>query len=136
MSGVRLPIARKKPFRPKRRKVMRSGRIPPNYKHQDFIRTFPCLLAGDPRHVCHGKTEAAHCGINHGRGIKSPDETCLPMCRSLHLTGRYSHHSLPRTFWDHWGLDREGLILEYQARGVLEGTITEVHLERLKGVNC
>lgn len=134
MSGARLPgIKRKKPFRPKRRVILRAGNVPQNRKHREFIKTLPCILSGDERHVCHGVTEAAHCGVDHGMRRKSPDETCLPMCSNLHRTGKFSHHSLPRTFWDHWKLDREALILEYQARGVIEGTITEVHLERLRG---
>ncbi len=119
-------------FKPKRHKVVRSGGIPPNPKHQEFIRQLPCILADDSRHICQGRIEAAHCGIGSGMKRKAPDETCLPMCMGLHRTGRYSHHSLPRTFWDHWDLDREMLILEYQARGIMEGTITQEQLDRIK----
>lgn len=93
----------------------RSGGVPRNPKHLDVIRSLPCILAGDPRHECRGRVEAAHAGWGRGRGQKAPDETAIPMCSALHRTGKYSQHAIPKTFWSYWNLDRSALIEKYAA---------------------
>lgn len=134
MSGFKVQIASSVfdgRFNRKRRKHMRSGNIPPNPKHLKFIRTLECALSGNLQHTCSGIVEAAHLG-RRGRGQKAPDETAVPMCSSAHRTGYKAFHKGELTFFEYWKLDREMLILQYQTLGVLEGTITEVHLARLK----
>ena len=115
-------------FKPKRRKVVRSGGIPPNEAHLEMIRSLQCVLADDPRHTCSQRVEAAHLGA-HGRGRKAPDETAVPMCNSAHRTGRYSYHAGDKTFFKYWVVrSKERLILDYSTLGRCVGTITEDNL--------
>lgn len=109
--------AAKPPANPKARRnpKRRSGGVPENPAFLKFIRTLPCILHGDPRHVCSGRIEAAHIGWGRGRGQKAPDETAVPMCSSLHRTGEFAQHKTPKTFWQYWKLDRAALMAKYQA---------------------
>ncbi len=115
-------------FKPKRRKVVRSGGIPPNEDHLDLIRSMPCVLADDPRHKCSGRVEAMHLGTR-GRGQKAPDETAAPGCCGAHRTGRKSLHKGEKTFFSYWVVrSKDRLISDYSTLGVLAGTITEDNL--------
>jgi hypothetical protein len=115
-------------FRPKRRKIMRSGNIPQNQKHLDMIRELTCILADDPRHKCSGVVEAAHLGAR-GRGQKAPDETAVPMCANAHRTGIKALHKGEKTFFEYWVVrSKERLILDYSTLGRCAGTITEENL--------
>ena len=115
-------------FKPKRRKVVRSGGIPPNPDHLEMIRGLKCILAEDPRHKCGRRVEAAHLGAR-GRGQKAPDETAVPMCDSAHRTGRYAFHKGEKTFFKYWVVrGKERLILDYSTLGRCAGTITEDNL--------
>ena len=70
------------------------------------IRRMPCMLAGHPDHKCSGgRIEAAHLGGG----------AYAPMCSSANRTGKYSLKNLPRTFWEHWGLDREEFVRKYKS---------------------
>ena len=70
------------------------------------LRAMPCMLAGYRDHVCKGgRIEASHLG----------NGAYAPMCPSAHRTGKYSLKSLPRTFWQHWGLDRNEVAKKYAA---------------------
>lgn len=62
----------------------------------------------------HG-TEAAHVG-DRGLSQKCPDLETLPLCRWHHTEGPESHHRLGKRFWQVWGLDRDALVKELQAR--------------------
>lgn len=58
---------------------------PRNWEYMDWVRSQRCLLAkkggaGD----CQGRTEADHAGVDHARGRKAPDETCIPLCTRHH----------------------------------------------------
>ena len=108
--------ANAKTDKPKRRqKLVRSGGVPPNPKFLAFVRTLPCILVDHFNHRCGGgPIEAAHIGLGPGMGQKAPDETAVPMCPVAHRTGRWAFHSMPRSFFQHWSLDRELLILRYQ----------------------
>lgn len=115
-------------FKPKRRKVVRSGGIPPNPKHLDMIRELACILADDPRHKCSGRVEAAHLGAR-GRSQKAPDETAAPLCASAHRTGIKALHKGEKTFFSYWIVrSKEILILDYSTLGRCVGTITEDNL--------
>lgn len=108
-----------------RRLIMRSGGIPQNKKHRDFIRTLPCVLADDPRHECAGSIEAAHVG-KRGKSQKSPDEETLPLCAGGHRTRKYALHKGEKTFWSYWIIPaKEFLIQQHVNLGVLHGTIRE-----------
>lgn len=126
-SGFGNAIARG-PFRPKRRKVVRSGGIPPNPEHLDMIRGLQCILAEDPRHKCSGRVEAMHVGYR-GRGQKAPDETAVPGCTNAHRTGIKALHKGEKTFFAYWVVrSKDRLILDYSTLGIMAGTITEDNL--------
>ena len=115
-------------FKPKRRKVVRSGGIPPNPEHLEMIRGLKCILSDDPRHKCSGRIEAMHLGTR-GRGQKAPDETAAPGCIGAHRTGRKSLHKGEKTFFSYWVVrSKERLILDYSTLGRCAGTITEDNL--------
>lgn len=110
-------------FRPKRRKIVRSGGIPPNPDHLEMIRGLQCILSDDPRHKCSGRVESAHLGYR-GRGQKAPDETAAPMCRSAHTSGKNAFHKGEKTFFAYWAVrSKDRLILDYSTLGLLNGTI-------------
>jgi hypothetical protein len=110
-------------FKPKRRKIVRSGGIPPNEAHLDLIRSLECVLSEDPRHTCSRRIEAAHLG-NRGRGQKAPDETAVPMCDSAHRTGQKALQKGEKTFFSYWVVrSKEVLISDYATLGLLTGTI-------------
>lgn len=119
---VRLPRPRvgmqptKKPkAKPGEKRVkLRSGGVPENSAFLEFIRLLPCILLGNTDHTCGGKVEAAHIGTGAGVGQKAPDETAVPMCGRAHRTERYAHHRIPKSFFRHWGLDRDELIARFQ----------------------
>ena len=60
-------------------------------------------------------TEAAHCGPR-GFSQKCPDREALPICREHHREGQFCQHSLGRFFFQHYDLDRDGLLAGYQAK--------------------
>lgn len=101
--------------------ILRAGGIPQNLRYLAFIRSCPCILFNlRGLHECSGRIEAAHTG-RRGRGQKAADETALPMCCSLHRTGKFSHHVLGRKFWEYFGLDREKLVREFNECARLAG---------------
>lgn len=111
------------PFKPKRHKAVRSGGIPQNKPHRDFIATLPCILIDDPRHECSGRVECAHVGTR-GKSQKCADEESLPMCVNGHRTGRKAFHKGEKTFWSYWVIpSKEFLVRQYIELGVLHGTI-------------
>lgn len=81
-----------------------------------WLRSLSCVVCGLRKgrsswpHV-----EAAHVGPR-GLGIKCHDREALPLCVWHHTAGPESAHVLQRKFWQHWGLDRFGLIAEYNER--------------------
>ena len=108
---------------PRPHRILRSGGIPQNPQHREFVRSLPCILQADPRHECSGKIEAAHVGKRR-RGQKSPDEESLPMCCRAHRTGKYSFHKGEKTFWSYWIIPtKEYLIDQHVKLGLLHGTI-------------
>lgn len=85
-------------------------------KHQNWIRTLPCVVAG-----CRRKPEAAHIGP-HGMSQKAPDTHVLPICNHHHMElhgpgGR-------RGFESKYGLSLLGIVGLINARPLLrmEGT--------------
>ena len=108
---------------PRRRKkrILRFGGVAQNPKYIAVIRREICIGLGlqsvdlKQLHVCSGIMEAAHTG-KRGMRQKAVDESCLPMCSSLHRTGKNSHHKKPKIFWSFWGLDRLKLVLAHNER--------------------
>ena len=85
-----------------------------NLKYRAWIRTLPCLVCGTMRGV-----EAAHTGPN-GLGQKSPDNSCIPLCRHHHQTGRDSYHKLgPRAFEQQHGLNIRAVVARLNLKPTL-----------------
>lgn len=61
-----------------------------NEEYKRWIRTLPCCVPGCGRN----QVEAAHTGHDGGRGIKSTDYSCVPLCRHHHCVGPHSYHGL------------------------------------------
>lgn len=73
----------------------------------DWIRRQGCMICGSAR------VEAAHVGLR-GMSQKCPDREAVPLCAVHHRTGEASHHRLGKRFWDHYGIERDGIIAFYQ----------------------
>ena len=116
----RSPVRKKRPGPPRRGRVVDKSYI-------KFIHTLPCAIYKHPRFVVvDGKkidvtthstgqstlTEAAHVG-ERGLGQKCSDREVIPLCAEHHRTGSESHHALGKKFWEHYGIDREAAITEY-----------------------
>ena len=78
-----------------------------------FVRSQPCCVCGSSCRI-----EAAHTGP-HGLGQKSPDTSCIPLCREHHTTGNDSYHALgPWRFAEFHQLDIPAWIEELNRQGL------------------
>ncbi len=70
-------------MRPGNRKSKYSRRVR-DVQFMMFVKSLPCLLAGNPEAgPCSGVTEADHAGLR-GMGQKAPDNTCVSLCSRHH----------------------------------------------------
>lgn len=83
-----------------------------------FIRTQACVCCEAEGRRQLEPTEAAHVGLR-GLSQKCSDRETIPLCRH-HRTGFNAHHRLGRKFWEHFELDRGGLIEDFNERYELE----------------
>ena len=84
-----------------------------NRKYLAFVRSQPCCVCGSTRGV-----EAAHTGP-HGLGQKSPDSSCIPLCRTHHTTGNDSYHALgPWRFAEYHQLNIPAWIAKLNREGL------------------
>ena len=90
-----------------------------------WIRTLPCVCCpstpkptlqdGDWRWTDQASpTEAAHVG-ERGLSQKCPDRQAIPLCAEHHREDRFSAHRLGKTFWEHYGLNKNTLIAQLNA---------------------
>lgn len=54
-------------------------------KYRRAVAELPCIYCG-----LHGRSQAAHANAGKGRGIKTGDETCFPLCAAR--PGFEGHH--------------------------------------------
>lgn len=93
----------------KRRKAPKMGvRERPQVRSEKFkqyVRGFPCLLAGKPGHVCSGRIQFAHVRMegDGGMGLKPSDSRGLPMCENAHLWDQ--HVKGEKAFEAKWGVN-------------------------------
>jgi hypothetical protein len=68
------------------------------------IRGFVCAIFDKPGHECSGRMHAHHCreGADGGTGMKSGDNTCVPLCDLAHAE---IHAKGWRTFETKYGID-------------------------------
>jgi hypothetical protein len=102
----------------------RTGR---DREYLAWIRSLPCVCCWQhvfweivrdgfaPGLYQNPPTEAAHVG-ERGLSQKCPDREAIPLCKWHHTEGPESHHRLQRRFWEKWGLDRDTLVKELNAR--------------------
>lgn len=60
---------------------------------KQFVRGYPCLIAGINGHVCDGKIQFAHVrkGNDGGLGVKPSDCHGVPMCDRAHIRIQHQH---------------------------------------------
>ena len=81
----------------------------------EFIHSLPCAAAKDyGPWTCYGRIEAHHAG-DHGFSQKADDRTAIPLCGRHHLNGPEAIHNMGKRFWEHHGIDRDGLIQKLNA---------------------
>lgn len=97
--------------------------------YKEWIRHLPCLvtlwrigrcgtmaelveLAYKRRSTLHRLSECAHVGDNKGMRQKCSDRETIPLTDWFHREGPESHHKLPRTFFEHHGLNRDEIVVE------------------------
>ena len=95
----------KAPRRPPRRHSFRGPAR--NGRYRAWIRTLPCVVCGIERGI-----EAAHTGSDGGRGQKSSDYSCIPLCNDHHQAdGRRAWHGCSREeFQERHGIDVAGIV--------------------------
>jgi len=91
---------------------LRTGKDP---AYLNFIRTQPCIACARLGITQESRSECSHVG-DRGLSQKCPDRETIPLCLRHHREGWDSQHRLGKTFWKHWGLDREKLFKELQDR--------------------
>jgi len=93
-----------------------------NPAYRSFVRSQPCCICGNTRGI-----EAAHTGP-HGLGQKSPDTSCIPLCREHHTLGNDSYHALgPWRFAEYHHLDIPALIARLNWEGLTGQSIHRVN---------
>ncbi len=111
-------IQRRNPIRRKRLGPARRGRLrDPLYLA--WIRTLPCMACYrgvlEILRVAHlpewERSEAAHIGMR-GLSQKSSDRETMPLCVGHHRWNPHSLHTMGKNFWDHYRLNRRGIIAE------------------------
>ena len=95
---------------------------PPDEAYKAWVRSQSCivceLLRLHPR--VFSRIEAHHAG-QRGLGQTADDRTCIPLCWRHHdRRSQVSVHSLGKTFWTRFGLDRYAVIAEVRRRYFLE----------------
>jgi hypothetical protein len=81
-----------------------------------WIKTQPCCVC-EAQHHPHLTTTYAHHAGARGLGQKADDRTAIPLCWRHHDRGSSaSIHTLGKWFWGRYGLDRNAVIAELQAR--------------------
>lgn len=60
---------------------------PRDEAYKDWIRTLPCVACG-----IHGRSEAAHTGIDGGMSMKASDYSCVPLCADCHRQAPGAYH--------------------------------------------
>lgn len=97
---------------------MRSAtrkRVGKDKAYLEFIAGLPCACCELSSGLQTTRTECAHIG-DRGLSQRAPDITAVPLCVPHHREGRMSAHVLGKRFWEHWGIDRDGIIAELQRR--------------------
>jgi len=89
---------------------------PRDFSYMSFIKSQQCCACEKLRLLNFGTIYAHHAGP-HGLSQKSPDRTCIPLCWRHHdRNSTASIHTLGKRFWLVYGLDRNALIEELNAR--------------------
>lgn len=73
-------------------------------KHLAWLRKLPCILDGNPDHVCEGRMEAMHVDHAGGKGVslKVADYHAVPGCSGAHA----EYHSKGARTWEaKWRVD-------------------------------
>lgn len=107
------------------RPLRRHGKRP-DRAYLEFIRRRPCVVCirieeTSTWHEIHSRsfqltpTEAAHVG-ERGLMQKCSDRETIPLCSEHHRVDRFSHHRLGKKFFEHYGIDRDFLIRELNAK--------------------
>jgi hypothetical protein len=91
----------------------RTPKAADNLAYLAWIRQQGCVVCRAHGLKQVSRTEAAHVG-RRGLLQRCSDFETLPLCTNHHRTGKDSHHSIGKFFWDHHQLDRTALIAEFR----------------------
>lgn len=81
-----------------------------------WITTQQCLVCELQHRPQFGRTYAHHAG-HRGLSQRAPDRTAIPLCWRHHDRGSsQSIHTLGKTFWGKFGLERDAVIAELNNR--------------------
>jgi hypothetical protein len=98
------------PLRRRKKSSMgvRDSAIVRSPSYMQHIRGFVCAIFDKPGHECSGRMHAHHCreGADGGTGMKSGDNTCVPLCDLAHAE---IHAKGWRTFESKYGIDLSAL---------------------------
>lgn len=102
-------------FKPRRQNSAKAddGRRFP--QHLRWLRSLPCVLDGNPDHVCDGRIEAMHVDHAGGKGValKVADYHAVPGCSGTHA--EYHQHGA-RTWERKWRVDLVAVAKLYAAK--------------------